>query len=154
MGGLSTERVKLVAIAFIILLSGSFVLDAQAPKQEKADVLLKEIYKLNDIIKVLRAGIEDYEKEIRSCDQTISKTEKIISLAQQGNREAKATAREALEIAQEARKAFIERKNALEKNLMTAREFHQKAIKEYKKGSSGPDGLSARILPGPGERSF
>jgi len=106
------------------------------------DELLKVIHKLNSMSTTLRAGIEEAEKSIQKCDQTISQSEKIISLArQQGNNRAEGIALEALRKAREARKGHVEQKNALKNDLKSVSKVRKEAVDKWNRLTDKPMSL-------------
>jgi hypothetical protein len=134
------ELKKSSRLSFLLLFIS--LAGAQESVQAKADELLKVIHKLNDMSTTLRAGIEEAEKSIQRCDQTISQSEKIISLArQQGDSSAEGIALEALRKAREARKGHVEQKNALENDFKSVSKVRKEAVDKWNRLTDTPMSL-------------
>ncbi len=119
MKGKGIRGVYILSALFLLIFHGiSFAQDA---KVQKSNWLLSVIFKLEDMRARAMEDIQKYEGEIRKCDNTISKSENIVRLAQeQGNAKAEEIVREASSKAQAAKTKNIELKNSAEFNKKKA----------------------------------
>jgi hypothetical protein len=114
---------KFIIIFFVFIVSlGCFsVSHAQMTGPERSNWLLGVIFKLENMRDQAIADIQKYEGNIQKCDNTISKSENIVRLAQQkGNVKVEIIAREASLKAQEARIINRDKKHSAELNKKRA----------------------------------
>ena len=95
-------------LIFIIISIVSIASYAQETKSQRAPWLVDIIFRLETNVEETNFKIEKIKEKIQSCDVTITKSERIIGLAQQsGNAEAENMARSALQKSQEAKQKNI-----------------------------------------------